>query len=105
MFSSLLSMVESKKVSDRQTMSKLLVVIKASTNGTLIKSWTASLFKFQWKNLMLDDLFGPGLTSIFPDNKCRRYLKLFIKTECSKRQGLPYHIWQFIEQGLKNAKE
>ena len=31
-------MVESKNVSDRHTMSKLLVVIKASINGTLIKS-------------------------------------------------------------------
>ena len=53
---------------------------------------------------MLDDLFGPGLTSIFPDNKCRRYLKLFIKTECSKRQGLPYHISQFYRTGIKECK-
>ena len=71
-------MVESKNVSDRHTMSKLLVVIKVYINGTLIKSWAASLFKFQWKNLMLDDLSGPGLTPISRDNKIR-CLKLFIK--------------------------
>ena len=28
---------------------------------------------------MLDDPFGPGLIPIFPDNKSRRCLKLFIK--------------------------
>ena len=59
-------MVESKNISDRHTMSKLLVVIKASINGTLIKSWAASPFKFQWHNLILDDLFGPGLNIEYP---------------------------------------
>ena len=72
MFTSSLGIVESKKVSDRHTKSKLLLVIKASTNGTLIKSWAAKPFKFQWQNLMLDDRFGPGLVSISPDNKNRR---------------------------------
>ena len=67
-FMSSLGTVESKKVSDRHTKSKLLLVIKASTNGTLIKWWAAKPFKFQWQNLMLDDRFGPGLISIFPDN-------------------------------------
>ena len=71
-------MVESKNISDRHTMSKLLVVIKASINSTLIKSWAASPFQFQWQSLMLDDLFGPGLTSISRGNKSR-CLKLFIK--------------------------
>ena len=76
MFTSSLGIVESKKVSDRHTKSKLLLVIKASTNGTLIKSWAAKPFKFQWQNLMLDDRFGPGLVSICPDNESSRFLKL-----------------------------
>ena len=71
-------MVESKNVSDRHTMSKLLVVIKVSINGILIKSWAAGSFKFQWQNLMSDDLFGPGLTSISPYNKSA-CLKIFTK--------------------------
>ena len=69
MFTSSSGLVESKNDSDRHTMSKLLVMIKASVTGTLIKWWAASPFKFQWQNLMLDYLFGPGLTSISPDNK------------------------------------
>ena len=71
MFSSSSGIVKCGNVSGRHTMSKLLVVIKA-TNGTLIKSWAASPFKFQWH------LFGPGLTSISPDNKST-CLGLFIK--------------------------
>ena len=71
--------VESKNVSDRYTMSTLLVVVKAYVYGTLIKLWTPCLFKCQWQNLMLHDHLGPGLTSICPDNKIR-FLKLFIKT-------------------------
>ena len=63
MFTLLLVIVESKKVSDRHTKSKLLFVIKAPTNGTLIKLWAAKPFKFQWQNPMLDDRFGPGLIS------------------------------------------
>ena len=66
-------------MSDRHTMSKLLLPVKASTNGTLIKSWASKLFKFQWQNLMIDDRFGPRLISISHDNKSRRCLKLFIK--------------------------
>ena len=76
MFMSSLGIVESKKVSDRPTKSKLLLVIKASTNGNLIKSWAAKPFKFQWQNLMSDDRFGPGLVSISPDNESSRFLKL-----------------------------
>ena len=38
MFTSSSGKIESKNVSDRHTMSKLLVVIKASINGTLVKS-------------------------------------------------------------------
>ena len=38
MFRSSLGIIESKKVLDRHTKLKLLLVIKASTNGTLIKS-------------------------------------------------------------------
>ena len=38
MFTSSLGIVESKNVSDRHTKSKLLLVMKDSTNGTLIKS-------------------------------------------------------------------
>ena len=47
-FTSSLGIVESKKVSGRHTE---LLVIKASTNGTLIKSWAAKPFKFQWQNI------------------------------------------------------
>ena len=80
MFTPSLGIAESKKVSDRHTKSKLLIVIKASTNGTLIKSWAAKPYKFQWENLMLDDRFGPGLISISPDNKSRmRLWKLLMK--------------------------
>ena len=78
MFSSSSGIVKSGNISGRHTMSKLLVVMKASINGTLIKSWAAIPFKLQWQNLMLDYLFGPGLTSISPDNKSR-CLGLFIK--------------------------
>ena len=79
MFISSLGIVESKKVSDRHTKSKLLLMIKACTNGTLIKSWAGKPFNFQWQNLILDDRFGPGLLSISRDNKSRRCLKLFMK--------------------------
>ena len=79
-FTSWLGIFEAKKVSDRYTKSKLLLVIKASTNGTLIKSWAAKPFKFQWQNLMLDDRFGPGLISISPDNKSRRCLNYLWNT-------------------------
>ena len=79
MFASLLGIFESKKVSDRHTMSMILLVIKASTNGTLIKSWGAKPFKFEWQNLMLDDRFGPELILISLDSKSRKCLKLFIK--------------------------
>ena len=37
MFTSSLGIVESKNISNRHTMSKLLVLIKVSINGTLIK--------------------------------------------------------------------
>ena len=47
--SSSLDILESRKVSDKHTISKLLVVMYASINGSLIKPW-ASAFKFQWKN-------------------------------------------------------
>ena len=79
MFTSLLGIDEFKKVSDRDTISKLILVIKASRNGTLIKLWAAKPFKFQWQNLILEDGFGPGLTSVSSDNKSRRCLILFIK--------------------------
>ena len=72
-------MLESKKGLDTYTKVRSLLVIKASTNGTLINSWAAKLFKFQWQNLMLDDHFGSGLSWISPDNKSRRCLKLFIE--------------------------
>ena len=70
-------MVKSKIVLDRHTKSKLLVVIKASINSTLIKSLEATPRKFQRRNLMLDDLLRPGLTSISPDNKSK--CKFFYK--------------------------
>ena len=79
MFTSSLGIVESKKVTDRHTKKKLLLVIKASTNGVLIKSLVAKPFKFQGQNLILDDRFVPGLVSISPEDKSRRCLKLFIK--------------------------
>ena len=60
MFTSSLGIVESKKVSERHTKSEILLVIKASTNGTLIK-WAAKPFKSQWQSLMLDGRFGTGL--------------------------------------------
>ena len=60
-FICLLGKVKSKNVSDRHTKSKLLLLTKASTNVTLIKSWAAKPFKFQWENLMLDDHFGSEL--------------------------------------------
>ena len=60
MFTSSLVVVESEKVSDRHTKPNLLLVIKASTNGTLIK-WAAKPFKSQWQSLMLDGRFGTGL--------------------------------------------
>ena len=60
MFTSLLGIVESKKVSDRHSKSKLLLVIKASTTVTLMKSCTTKPFKFQWQNFVLDDRFGPA---------------------------------------------
>ena len=59
-----LGIVESKKVSDRHSKSKLLLAIKAATNGALIKSWAAKPLKLKWRNLMLDYRFGPGLISI-----------------------------------------
>ena len=76
MFTSSLGKAESKQVSDRYY---LLLVIKASTNGTLIKSWAPKPFKFQWQNLLFDGRFRPGLVSISPDNKSSRCLKLLIK--------------------------
>ena len=78
-FTSSLGMLESKNVLDTHTKVKSLLIIKASTNGTLINSWAAKLFKFQLQNLMLDDHFGSRLIWIFPDNKSRRCLKLFVE--------------------------
>ena len=52
---------------------------KAYINATLIKSWAASPFKFQWQNLILDDLSGPRLTSISSDNKNRFLFFLYKK--------------------------
>ena len=43
------------------------LLIKASIKGTLIKSWTARLFKFQWQNLIGEDFLGPGFVSISPE--------------------------------------
>ena len=67
-------------------MSKSLLVIKASSNGTVIKSWAAKPFKFQWQNLMLDDRFGPELISISTDNKSRRWpgIKIINSNSCTK---------------------
>ena len=59
-FSSLRSIVESKKVSDKHRISKLWVLIKTSVKGTLIKSWAARPFKFQLQNLIGEDFLGPG---------------------------------------------
>ena len=36
---------------DKHTISKLLVAIYASINGSLIESWAGTPFKFEWKNL------------------------------------------------------
>ena len=49
-FSWLRSIAESKKVSDKHRISKLWVLIKSSIKGTLMKSWAARPFKFQWQN-------------------------------------------------------
>ena len=66
-FSSLKSIVESKKVSDKHRISKLWVLTKASIKGTLIKSWAARPFNLQWQNLIGEDFLGPGFISISPE--------------------------------------
>ena len=66
-FSSLRSIVESKKVSDKHRISKSWVLIKASIKGALIKSWAARPFKFQWQNLIGEDFLGPGFVSVSPE--------------------------------------
>ena len=66
-FSSLRSIVESKKVSDKHRISKSWVLIKASIKGALIKSWAARPFKFQWQNLIGEDFLGPGFAPISPE--------------------------------------
>ena len=48
-------------------MSKLFAVMKVSIKGTFTKSRAASSFKFQWQNLMADDILGPEFTSTSPD--------------------------------------
>ena len=62
-------MVGSKNVSNRHTMSKLLLAIKALTNGTLIKLWAASPVKFQWQNVTLCQM--SNVTCHSPDVKCQ----------------------------------
>lgn len=41
--------------------------IKNSTKSTFLKSWEARPFEFQWKNLVLGKLLGPGVISMSPD--------------------------------------
>ena len=62
-----MSVLESKKVSDKHIISKLRVIMKTSIKGILTKSCAASPFKFQLQNL-IKDFLGPGLVSISPDS-------------------------------------
>ena len=66
-FSSLRFTAESKKISDKHRISKLWVLIKTSITGTLMKSWAARPFKFQWQNVIGEDFLGPGFVSISPE--------------------------------------
>ena len=79
--SSLRSIVESKKVSDKHRISKLWVLTKASIKGTLIKSWAARPFKFQWQNLIGEDFLGPGFVSVSPE-----FTKIIFEKRLSKNK-------------------
>ena len=59
--------LDSKKVSDKYPISKLIVTIYISINGGLVKSWDASPSKF-WRNIFKQDcFFRPILVSVSPD--------------------------------------
>ena len=85
-FPSLRSIVKSEKVSDKHRIAKLWILIKASIKGTLIKSWAARPFKFQWKNLIGKDFLGPRFVSISPE-----FSKIIFEKIVSKnKQNITY---------------
>ena len=70
-------MLESKKVSKKHVISKLCVLMKAFIKYILTKLWAASPLKFQWQNLITEDLLGPTLlVSISSDSSSNTHFKL-----------------------------
>ena len=78
--SSLKSIVESKKVSDKHKLSKLWVLMKAFIKGTLINSWAARPFKFRRHNL-IGGFLEPGFVSVSPE-----FIKSIFKNIISKNK-------------------
>ena len=102
-FSSLKSIAESKKVSDKHRISKLWVLVKASIKGTLIKSWAGRPFKFQWQNLIGEEFPGPGFVSISPEFTKSILEKIVLKKQ-KKIEHMHRHqniVW-LISQSQKN---
>lgn len=56
--------------------SKLCVVMIAFIKDILTKPCEASLFRFQWDNLVEEDLLRSGIVSISPDSNSNILFKL-----------------------------
>ena len=92
-FSSLRSMDESKKISDKHRISKLWVLVKASIKGTLVKSWAARPFKFQWQNLIGEDFLGHEFISISPEFTKSIFEKIVAKKQKEDMYRQQNMVW------------
>ena len=98
-FPSLRSIVQSKKVSDKQWL-LLWVLIKASIKGTLIKWLAARSFKFQWRNLIKEDFQRLGFLSTSPGLSKSAFEKIV-----SKNKTWFDWLYSYQESLVKNRKE
>ena len=98
-FPSLRSIVQSKKVSDKQWL-LLWVLIKASIKGTLIKWLAARSFKFQWRNLIKEDFQRLGFLSTSLELSKNAFEKIV-----SKNKTWFDWLYSYQESLVKNRKE
>ena len=98
-FPSLRSIVQSKKVSDKQWL-LLWVLIKASIKCTLIKWLAGRSFKFQWRNLIKEHFQGLGFLSTSPGLSKSAFEKIV-----SKNKTWFDWLYSYQESLVKNRKE
>ena len=72
--------------------SKFGAAMKASIKGILTKSWAASLFKFQWKNLIKENFLDRfWLVLMSPDSSSNSNQKVKGKSILTKSKKLNNH--------------